>query len=351
MNIVKALGIMSGSSLDGVDIAYCEFGFDKVWNFMIIKSETVPYDEHWRNTLQHLDTAHGETLCKTDIEYGNLLSDIISDFVKKNDLVPDIISSHGHTIYHNPAKYYTLQIGNGQVIATKTGIKTITDYRIKDITLGGHGAPLVPIGDQLLFSEYDFCINIGGIANISFLENDKRVAFDICPSNQLLNYLSMQVGKTFDYNGNIAQLGKLDKDLFNKLNDHPYYKLSYPKSISNQLVNNEFIPILNNSNTEIANKLYTTCKHIAYQINEITKIKKNPGILITGGGAHNGFLVNAIKYETLQNIIVPDKTIINYKEALIFAFMGVLNMKEKINCLSSATGASRDSICGVLYKP
>jgi anhydro-N-acetylmuramic acid kinase len=349
--MIKALGIMSGSSLDGVDIAYCEFEFKKKWSYNIIRAETIPYDEQWKITLSSLDKVGGEELCKIDIQYGKLLSNHIVDFITINDICPNFVSSHGHTVFHNPKDGYTLQIGNGQVIATTTGIETITDFRIKDIILGGQGAPLVPIGDELLFSKYDYCINIGGIANISYKKNNKRIAFDICPANQLLNHLSRQIGKPFDLNGNTAQLGKLDKSLFDNLNNHPYFRIEHPKSMSNQLVNNDFIPIVDESKADIADKLYTVCKHIAYQINPILKKNKNASILITGGGAHNSFLTNAIRNETLRKIIIPENTIIDFKEALIFAFMGTLNKSGNINCLSSATGAVKDCKSGVVYYP
>jgi anhydro-N-acetylmuramic acid kinase len=347
----KVIGLMSGSSLDGVDIAYCEFYYDTKWHYSIIKADTIPYIEEWRIVLTELPEQKGDKLIEYDISYGNYLGNIVNDFIESQQLNPDLISSHGHTIFHKPDKGYTFQLGNGQAIASSTGINTICDFRIGDIQHGGQGAPLVPIGDELLFPEYDFCINLGGIANISYVSEGKRIAFDICAANQLLNHLSHQIGKPFDENGNIAQLGKLNTDLFEKLNNHPYFNLDYPKSISNQLITDTFINLLDDSDASVEDSLYTVCKHIAYQINQAINDVEGDTKLITGGGAHNDFLITAIQKEIQRKLTIPDKMIVDYKEAMIFAFMGVLRFEGQINCLASSTGASRDSSVGVIYIP
>ncbi len=342
---------MSGSSLDGLDIAYCEFQYGSSWHYNIIVSETISYPEHWLIALKDMSGQKGEILIEYDIKYGNYIAEQINSFINQHKLYPDIISSHGHTVFHNPDLSYTFQLGHGQTIATKTGFTTITDFRIGDILLEGQGAPLVPIGDTLLFGEYDYCLNIGGIANISYDLEGERVAMDICPANQLLNHLSLQIGKPYDENGRIAQLGKMNYSLFNALNNHPFYSLPHPKSMSNQLVSQTFISIVNKSKANVQDKLYTVCKHIAYQIKEIVKKTSGKNILITGGGAHNNFLVSAINYETLLNVVVPINDIVDYKEALIFAFMGVLKSNGEINCLASATGANRNSSLGIIHSP
>lgn len=342
---------MSGSSLDGVDIAYCEFFFDTSWHYKIKAAQTIPYPEEWLTALKNMPGQQGECLIKNDISYGLYLGKLVSEFISIHKINPDIISSHGHTIFHNPDEGYTFQLGNGQAISSITGKKTIADFRIGDIQMGGQGAPLVPIGDKLLFSQYDYCINIGGIANISFNKNKERIGLDICPANQLLNHLSNQVGKPFDTNGNIAMLGKMNKQLFDNLNNHSYYTLSYPKSMSNQLVTDSFISILEDSNANIEDKLYTVCKHIAYQIKKTIANTDGNNILITGGGVHNKFLVTAIKKELNRNIIIPEKLIVDYKEAMVFAFMGALRIEEKPNCLASVTGATRDSSSGIVFLP
>jgi len=342
---------MSGSSLDGVDIAYCEFSYDGNWDYKIIVAETIPYPAEWIIALTEMPNQKGEKLIEYDIRYGKYLGELVSEFIVSHELNPDIISSHGHTIFHNPEEGYTFQLGNGQAISSKTSKVTITDFRIENIQLGGQGAPLVPIGDKLLFPEYDYCINIGGIANISFDKNEKRIAFDICPANQLLNHLSRQIGEPFDKNGDIALLGKMNTQLFEELNNHAYYRLPYPKSISNQLVTNSFTNILTDSEASVEDKLYTVCKHIAFQIYKTTEDIVGENVLITGGGAHNNFLITAIQKETRKNIIIPHRVIVDFKEAMIFAFMGALRIEGKTNCLASATGANRDSSSGVIYLP
>ncbi|PLX01446.1 MAG: anhydro-N-acetylmuramic acid kinase [Marinilabiliales bacterium] len=347
-----ALGLMSGSSLDGLDMAYCEFQkSDDNWTYEIIVAETISYTEEWILTLKELPTATATKVLETNTSYGKLLADQINTFVKKHNIKPDIIASHGHTIFHEPASGFTFQLGDGQSIALNTGIKTISDFRSKDILLGGQGAPLVPIGDELLFHKFDFCLNIGGIANISFIKNSKRVAFDICGANQILNHLSLQLGKPYDDKGNIALLGKMNPKLFEKLNKDVYFLKSYPKSLSNQYVKNYFIKIVDNFNCSIEDKLYTVTKHIAYQINEAIKDFPAARLLITGGGAHNDFFVKAIKMETKHQLIKPDNITIDFKEALIFAFMGVLRVLGETNCLASVTGAIKDSSSGIVYYP
>lgn len=351
METFSAIGVMSGSSLDGLDLAYCEFERNRSWSFKVLKAKTYPFTEEWRLRLSSLPTKSQEEIERANIQFGQFIGETVFEFLKDNHLKPDLIASHGHTIFHAPEKGYTLQIGDGQTIADITGINTINDFRSKDIELGGQGAPLVPIGDALLFKEYDFCLNIGGIANISFDKKGKRLAFDICAANQLLNHLSLQLGAPFDKDGTFAQLGKLNIPLFNKLNNDMYFLLTQPKSLSNQYVQNAFTAKLETSNASVEDKLYTVVKHIAFQVNEAVKAQAGRKILVTGGGAHNRFLVDAISMETSKEIIVPDNEIIDFKEAIIFAFMGVLRKLEEINCLASATGASRNCSGGVIYNP
>ncbi len=345
----KAIGLMSGSSLDGLDIVYCEFFYNNNnWEYKVIEAETIAYPEEWLLVLKEAPSLAAEKLVKLNISYGKYLGQQALEFIKKYDIGPNLIGSHGHTVFHNPEAGYTLQIGNGEAIVKESGIPTVCNFRTGDILEGGQGAPLVPIGDELLFSDYDYCLNIGGIANISYNHNEERLAFDVCPANQLLNMLSMQLGMPFDHNGSMAQLGKLDKQLFDELNNHPYYKQPVPKSMSNQLVVETFIPILQNNSSSVEDKLYTVCKHIALQVNNAVH-KKNATILITGGGAHNAFLSTAIRMESDGNIVIPDSQLVDFKEALIFAFMGVLKLEGKVNCLASATGARSDSSVGIVY--
>lgn len=351
MKTYSVIGIMSGSSLDGVDLACCEFFYDDKWNFSIKQAETVFYLEEWKLLLHEIPHLLGEKLVEQDIAYGIFLGKLVNYFIQKSRLKPDLISSHGHTIFHSPTNKYTFQLGNGQAIATITGITTVADFRQKDILLGGQGAPLVPIGDELLFGEFDVCLNIGGIANLSYHTEGKRLAFDICPANQLLNHLSLQLGKQFDLNGEMAALGKLDISLFNRLNKDEFYKLKAPKSLSNHYVRRNFIELLDKFEIPVEDKLYTCVKHIAYQLKRSIEGLPVKNILITGGGARNGFLTTAISKETILEIIVPSIEIIDFKEALVFALMGLLRVRNETNCIASATGSCKDSVCGAVFIP
>ena len=343
---------MSGSSLDGLDLAFCEFTKEKNrWTFGIKTADTLPYPEEWKMLLQESIYASGEKLLENDVSYGKFLGEKVREFLDKNHLRPDIIALHGHTVFHQPEKGFSLQLGSGQAIAIATGIKTVSNFRNKDIQLGGQGAPLVPIGDKLLFAEYDYCVNFGGIANISFEQNGQRLGYDVCAANQLLNHLSRQMGLAYDKNGETASLGKLDKALFDELNKVDFCQKSYPKSLSNEQVRELFLPILDKSPALLEDKLYTSVKHIACQINKATDSSSEKKILLTGGGAHNAFLVEAVRRECPQSVLTPEPQIIDFKEALIFAFMGILRKNGNVNCLASATGARRDSSTGVIFLP
>ena len=351
METFSAIGVMSGSSLDGLDLAFCEFKRNSGWSFKILKAKTSPFPEEWRLKLISLPSKSQQEIDKTNVQFGQFIGEAVNEFLQDGDSKPDLIASHGHTVFHEPERGFTLQIGDGQTIAKLTGITTINDFRSKDIELGGQGAPLVPIGDALLFKEFDFCLNIGGIANISFDKNGKRLAFDICAANQLLNHLSLQLGAPFDKGGAFAQLGKLNVPLFEKLNNDPFFLLEPPKSLSNQYVQMAFTSLLEASDSSVEDKLYTVVKHIAFQVNEATKHAITGQILVSGGGAHNRFLLDAISMETNKELFVPDKEIVDFKEALIFAFMGILRHLGEVNCLASATGASENCSGGVIHHP
>ena len=349
MKKYKVIGLMSGTSLDGVDIAFCKFVFDNNWQFEIIHAETIEYPGEWFDRLTKLPEANAESRTLTNVEYGHYLGKITKDFIDRNKITPEFISSHGHTIFHQPEKHFTLQIGDGASIAAETGLPVVYDFRSLDVARGGQGAPLVPVGDKLLFSEYRYCLNLGGIANISFDDKGKRIAFDICPVNQVINYLSNECGKDFDDKGIIASTGKLNPELLDILNDLEYYSQLPPKSLGKEWVEEYIFPILKSFSIPVEDKLRTFSEHIAQQISKILKTG-NGKLLITGGGAYNDFLIRRIRYYTKNEIVVPDKILIEYKEAMIFAFLGVLNIRGEVNCLRSVTGAREDSIGGVVVE-
>ena len=352
MRDFKVIGLMSGSSLDGVDIAYINFSHDnKKWFFQIIEAGNIPYPAYWKDQLSEAFNKNKDELNILDKEYGKYLGNITKRFIEKYELEPKLIASHGHTIFHNPKAGYTLQIGDGQEIANATGIMTINDFRTEDVKKGGQGAPLVPIGDRHLFADYPMCLNIGGIANISYEIDNKRIAYDICMANQLLNYLANKLGYDYDNNGNFARQGNVNKELFDKLNDNIYYDDIPPKSLGREFFESKQRMIIDNSTLDIRDIIATATEHIAYQIVKATSNIATSKILITGGGAKNCHLINRIKDLSKHEIIIPDTMIIDYKEALIFAFLGVLKMEGKINVLSSVTGADSDSSSGKTWMP
>jgi len=264
-------------------------------------------------------------------------------------LFKKIILVYGHTIFHQPNNHLTTQIGNGANITAITKLPVICDFRSTDVALGGQGAPLVPIGDELLFSNYDYCINLGGIANISYKKDKQRIAFDICPVNMVLNYLSQKIGFNYDDKGKMASKGKTDKELLDKLNKLNYYKNTSPKSLGIEWIEKEIFPLLNTSKISFEDQLSTFVAHIVLQISK-TISGTNKKIIITGGGAYNTYLIEQLNKATKNQIIIPSKEIIEFKEALIFAFLGVLRWRKEPNCLKSVTEAKNNNVGGCIYQ-
>ena len=343
------MGIMSGTSLDGLDLAICQFSFNKKWNFKILDAKTIPYSDNWKQKLSTADKLSGIDLINLHKEYGKLIGNTANDFIQSFAHKIDFIASHGHTVFHQPDKGLNLQIGDGNVISAITGITTISDFRSMDIALGGQGAPLVPIGDRLLFSEYDFCLNLGGFANISFESENKRIAYDICPVNIIVNELASKTGVAFDKDGEIGKSGYVHYELLDKLNNIEFYHKRYPKSLGKEWLTSIFSPFLEDFNIPLNDKIRTLYEHISHQItNSITS--GNAKVLITGGGAHNVFLIDLLKQKTKANIVIPTKEIIDFKEAIVFAFLGLRRLRGEINCLASVTGAKIDSCGGSMHQ-
>ncbi len=348
--LVKIIGLMSGTSLDGLDIVYVEFDVENYENFKILYSETTSYTNKWKGKLASAIGFSKNELQQIDIEYGHLLAVRVADFIKKNAIKEiDFIASHGHTILHQPDKGVTLQIGNGQVLSSKTNCKVICDFRTQDVLFGGQGAPLVPIGDEMLFPEFDACLNLGGFANVSFKENDKRIAFDVCPVNIVLNYYVKNLGLEYDDAGFIASTGTINKQLLTDLNQLEFYQKKHPKSLGLEWVKEEIFPLIDSSKFDVKDVLKTVVEHVAFQVAKSTKGQRK--ILVTGGGVFNTFLMDRIRFYSKSKIVIPTSKIIDYKEALIFAFLGLLRSVNQVNCLSSVTGAKEDHSSGVLFSP
>ncbi|MEI7487717.1 MAG: anhydro-N-acetylmuramic acid kinase [Chryseobacterium sp.] len=344
--ILHAIGLMSGTSLDGLDICYATFEKKETWSFQIIKAETIPYPKNWEDRLRNCIHLSAEELLELHSEYGFYLGKLTQNFIQRFDLQNiDLIASHGHTVFHQPQKKFTLQIGDGRAIKLETHLPVIYDFRSQDVLMGGNGAPLVPIADELLFSQYDACLNLGGFSNISLKINDKRIAFDIAPVNIVLNKLVQKFNKNFDENGDLSKTGSINKELLLKLNSLDFYKQFHPKSLGIEWCNENIFSLF--ENIEIIDVLATFTEHVAQQISKVINENKLKNILFTGGGTYNTYLIEKIKEKTTAEIIIPEREIIDYKEALIFAFMGVLRLNNEINVLASATGSSFDHSSGV----
>ncbi len=345
MKKLNIVGLMSGTSCDGLDIAYCEFNFNNErWSFKLLAAQEYPYDAIWNNELMNAHKLPSKQLTQLDTDFGRFSGKIVNEFISQHKIDKaniDAIASHGHTVFHKPEEGYTLQIGNGNEIKKITGLKTIYDFRSNDVSLGGQGAPLVPIGDKYLFSSYDYCLNIGGIANLSFDENGIRKAMDVCFVNMILNRLSAKIGIPYDKGGEIARNSIVNKALLKQLLNLDFKG----KSLAIEQYEKIIKPILNHSSDSIENLIATVTRYAAIKISQqLTKGK----VLVTGGGAYNLYLIDQIKELSLADIVIPIAKTISFKEAILFAFLGALKLENTPNCLASVTGARYDNVGGVI---
>ena len=344
------LGLMSGSSLDGLDLALCYF--DKKadqWDYEVIAARTYPYPDELKVRLANAITLSAYEFVKLDVELGSVIAATVRSFLAGQPVKPDFIASHGHTTFHQPAIGLTSQIGNGAVITSHTGITTVCDFRTSDVALGGQGAPLVPVGDELLFGHYDACLNLGGFSNISFRKDGRRIAFDISPCNMALNYVASQLGRDYDKDGETARSGRMDQALFDRLNSLDFYRIMGAKSLGKEWFDSVFRPCLDQSGITLADQLRTLTEHIAFQLAQSSAGNQGETMLVTGGGARNLFLIERLREIGTKAIIIPDEQTIDFKEAIIFAFLGVLRMRGEVNCLSAVTGARMDNCGGAVY--
>ena len=345
----KVIGVMSGTSLDGIDMAYITFNFSESIGFKIHRAETIAYSKDWQQRLQNLITLNTEELQQIDHLYTTHIAEALKSFIARNNIIEiDAICSHGHTALHRPETSMTLQIGNLPKLSQILNQKVVCDFRVQDVELGGQGAPLVPIGDRLLFSDYDYCVNLGGFANISSEENLVRIAYDICPVNIVLNYYAKQMGHEFDSEGKIATSGQVNNYLLQELNSLPFYSKTPPKSLGLEWVKKTVFPMIDAFDLSPADVISTFTEHIAVQISEVLEARSK--VLFTGGGTYNTYVLERISsYKNFQ-IIKPENTIIDFKEALIFGLLGVLKLRGEANCLASVTGASHDHSSGKIFE-
>jgi len=347
---MNVLGIMSGSSLDGLDLAVCNFEMTGgKWKWEILAAETLPYNDYWMRQLRTAHSLSGLDLQYLHLEFGQFIGTEINSFLASSGLPVELIASHGHTVFHQPESSLTLQIGDPQAIATSTGTPSVGDFRKLDMLLGGQGAPLVPAGDEYLFGEYDYCLNLGGIANISYIQEGRRLARDICPVNLILNHLSAELDIPFDRGGDAGRSGNVCAGLLEKLDALPYYQQPGPASLGREWFESSFLTCFDGFRIPVTDALRTSYEHIARKIS--ASIRKDASVLVSGGGTHNTFLIELISRYCGSKIIVPADRLVDFKEALVFAFLGMLRARGEINCFASVTGAARDSSCGVICQP
>lgn len=350
----KVIGLMSGTSMDGVDVVSCFFQKKKndQWKFRIEKAITIPYTATWRAKLSAAYSLPGKDLIQLHTDYGLFLGGLCKKFIRLYDIKDvDFIASHGHTVLHQPEKKFTFQLGDGNAIHAESKLPVVYDFRSLDVVLGGQGAPLVPLGDQFLFSEFDTCLNIGGIANLSQQAGGKRVAFDICFANMGLNHLAQKAGREYDKHGALASDGKLNTKMLTGLKK-VYAKLQSARpSLGRELFEQRIQPILDQEKIILADRLHTFTESIASEIASVLNTgKKNISVLCTGGGAFNSYLLNRMVElcNDRVSLIVPDEEIVKFKEAVVFAFLGIRRVRNEINCLRSVTRATHDCSGGLL---
>jgi anhydro-N-acetylmuramic acid kinase len=358
MNSYTVLGLMSGTSLDGLDMSIVHFKYEQAkWHYAFGPCYTKVYDDSWHKRLQIFNATKQQVLNANELlclerDYSLYLASSIDSFLearKINKSSVHFIASHGHTLFHEPQKGITKQIGLGSTLSSCTEISCYSDFRSADVALGGQGAPLVPIGDKLLFSDYDACINLGGFANISFMQRAENLAFDICPLNLLLNEQASKLGYSYDSEGQLARSGEIHLPLLQKLNALPFYAQNAPKSLGAEWIITHIQPILNSYTISEKDFLATLTEHMADQISKNLNAFDAQKALITGGGAYNKYLLERIEHKAKAALVIPDAQTIEFKEALIFAFLAVLAHRKEVNVLSSITGASRDHSAGVYH--
>ena len=360
-----AIGLMSGSSLDGLDIAFCKFVLENenISAWELLKAETIPFSEMWQSRLAHLPNQSAIVYAKTHTYFGHYMGELVIDFMSRNSILPGFIASHGHTVFHHPDKRMTAQIGDGGALAATTSLMVISDFRTQDIAIGGEGTPLAPAADKYLFDGYDFYLNIGGIANVSCNVNGKMIAFDIGGANQVLNGLANLANQDYDDDGKIAASGEVVDILLEEVNSIDYFSKKYPKSLDNQWVVKNLLKKYREYPESVENRMRTAVEQLAEQtVSSVLQIIENEGLtnkkyrmLATGGGVFNSFLMQRMqelfKEKIDLEIVIPKKETIEFKEAILMGLLGVLRLENIPNCLASVTGARRDTVGGAIYAP
>lgn len=339
------IGLMSGTSLDGLDLCYVRFKKTTKWNFKLLERNTVSYPAYWQEELQLAHKQSKAYVAKLNKDYSDYLNQMIHLFISDYKIEQlDLIASHGHTIWHQPEQKFTKQIGDHPAIANKLKVPVVVDFRSQDVALGGQGAPLVPVGDEYLFEEYEACLNLGGFANISMKKNHQRIAYDICPFNKVINHYAAQLGKDYDNQGKIAAANQANTALLNALNALNFYQQDGPKSLGVEFLDQHIFPLMEKYSLPSELKIASFSAHVIQQI--CKNLIPHSRVLITGGGAYNKFIINEIKKHSTAQLTLPSRDLIEFKEAIVFSFLGVLKYLGKTNVLKSVTGASKNHISG-----
>ncbi|MDQ6904190.1 MAG: anhydro-N-acetylmuramic acid kinase [Bacteroidota bacterium] len=356
--LYKVIGVMSGSSLDGLDVVFTELQeAGGVWTFEIKAADCVPYNKLWEHKLQNAVNLSAKDYLLLHSDYGRYIAQSINEFIDRNNLhhQVNLISSHGHTTFHLPKNKMTHQLGDGSAIAADTHLSVVSDLRALDVAFGGEGAPIVPLGEKLLFGDYDYFLNIGGIANVSIKLENEVFAFDVCAANRVLNLLANEKGLDYDDGGEISSKGIVNQPLLEQLNELEYYKQRPPKSLANSFGTDFIYPFIKSFGLSVEDNLRTYTEHICIQIKNCLQLYKKDSfqkLFITGGGVFNNFLITRLA-ENLEEInfeiVIPGEEVVKYKEALIMALLGVLRWREQFTVLASVTGASQNSIGGALW--
>jgi len=359
----RAIGLMSGSSLDGLDVVYVTFlEQGGQWSFSVGAAACIPYTNEWVERLRGATKLSARDYYLLHTDYGHWLGAQVNAFIEQHQLhyKVAVVGSHGHTTFHMPDKRTTGQLGDGAALAASTGLSVVTELRALDVALGGQGAPIVPIGEKFLFAGTPYFLNLGGIANISSA-TEPYVAFDVCAANRVLNMIASLQGLDYDKGGALAASGTVDESLLQQLEQLPYYQLPYPKSLANDFGTDVVFPLVQAAGLSVPDSLATYTSHIVRQIAaSLQQLITSPAaqsttgarMLVTGGGACNEFLVASLRDALIPmgvTVDVPAIDIVQYKEALIMAFMAVLRWRQENTVLASVTGATRDSIGGALW--
>ncbi len=352
--LYRVVGCMSGTSLDGLDLAFCTFSYKNGWLFTPGPAETISFSPERARQLAEIENASALDFSLADTDFGAWTGQQIAGFMARHQLQADFASVHGHTIFHQPQRRLTVQLGDGAATAAHAGLPVVCNFRKADLALGGQGAPLVPLGDHLLFSEYTFCLNLGGIANISFEKDGQRLAWDICPVNMVMNTLAARAGKPFDEGGKIAASGSVSSGLLHKLDSLAFYQQPFPRSLGKEWVLARVMPLLQQSGLGTEDQMATFARHAAGQVAKTVKQHghSHARALVTGGGAHNSYFLHLLR-QLAPGVAfaVPEKNLLEFKEAQVFALLGVLRWCGQNNVLASVTGAPCNHCAGEIHLP